>query len=94
MNRKAGYLFAIVLILLLLPTGCIPNKFKIETTSELGPNTLSRIDDLNGVLDRGVEIGPETRATIEMLNDTISEGIKFGFTDDMLARVDAMLSIV
>ncbi|MFN2275268.1 MAG: PKD domain-containing protein, partial [Anaerolineales bacterium] len=68
--------------------------FKIETTSELGPNTLSRIDDLNGVLDRGVEIGPETRATIEMLNDTISEGIKFGFTDDMLARVDAMLSIV
>jgi PKD repeat protein len=94
MKRKISCFCGMVVVLLLLSTACIPKKFKIETTSELGPNTLARVDDLNDVLDRGVEIGPETRATIEMLNETISEGIRFGFTDDMLARIDQLLAMV
>lgn len=94
MKRKTLSLSIIAILLLLLATSCIPKKFKIETTSELGPNTLSRVDDLNDVLDRGVEIGPETRATIEMLNETISEGVRFGFTEDMMARIDTLLGMV
>jgi PKD repeat protein len=77
-------------------TSCnlIPKKFKIETSSELGPETLSRIDDVNQVLDRGIEIGPETRASIESINETIADGIKFGFTEDNLTRVDELLGII
>ncbi len=72
----------------------IPSHFEVETTSELGANTLERIDDLNEVLERGVEIGPETRDTIEELNETISDGVRFGFTEDTLERVDRLLAIV
>ena len=82
--------------ILLLTASCnlVPSHFSIETTSELGPDTLARVDDLNDVLERGVEIGPETRATIDELNQTVRDGIKFGFTEDSLARVDRLLSIV
>lgn len=83
-------------ILLLFAAGCnlVPSHFSIDTTSELGPDTLARVDDLNAMLDRGVEIGPETRATIDELNQTVRDGIKLGFTEDSLARVDRLLSIV
>ena len=94
MKRKTLSLSIITIFLLLLATACIPDKFKIETTSELGPNTLSRVDDLNDVLDRGVEIGPETRATIEMLNETISEGVRFGFTEDIRDLIYTLLVLV
>ena len=78
-----------------LLAGCnLPGPLEIETTSELGPSTLSRIDDLNGVLERGVEIGPETRQTIDELNQTIRDGVRLGFTEDSLARVDRLLAIV
>jgi PKD repeat protein len=72
----------------------IPKNFKIETTSELGPDTLSRIDEINAMLEKGIEIGPETRSSIESLNDTIADGVKFGFTEDTLNRVDNLLGIV
>ncbi len=66
----------------------------VETTSELGQNTLDRIDDINDTLGSGVEVGPETRETIEELNETIANGIKAGFDDDTLARVDELLRVV
>jgi PKD repeat protein len=96
MEKKLIILFVVLMFILTLGTGCnlVPSHFEIETTSELGQNTLSRIDDLNAMLDRGVEIGPETRATIEELNQTIADGLRFGFTEDTLARVDNLLSIV
>jgi PKD repeat protein len=72
----------------------IPDHFEIDTTSELGPDTLDRIDDLNDTLERGVEIGPETRRTIEELNKTIADGLEFGFTEETLARVDVLLKMV
>jgi PKD repeat protein len=86
----------VMIIAMLIAPACnlIPSHFEIETTSELGPDTLARIDDVNDVLERGVEIGPETRATIEELNQTVRDGIKFGFTEDSLARVDRMLDLV
>jgi PKD repeat protein len=63
----------------------------VETTSELGASTLSRIDDLNDMLDRGVEIGPETRDLIEQLNETIRNGVTAGFDEATLQRVDELL---
>jgi PKD repeat protein len=72
----------------------VPSHFEIDTTSELGPDTLQRIDALNETLGTGLEIGPETRATIEELNQTIREGARVGFTEDTLARVDALLALV
>ncbi len=101
MKRRALILATMLAMLSALTGGCggwnplgIPTHFEIETTSELGSNTLSRIDDLNDVLERGVEVGPETRGTIEELNDTIRDGIRFGFTEDSLARVDRLLAMV
>ena len=86
-------------VLSALIAGCgnllgIPTHFEVETTSELGPNTLERIGDLNQVLERGMEVGPDTRATIEELNETIRDGVRFGFTEDTLDRVDRLLAIV
>ncbi len=72
----------------------IPRSFEIETTSELGPDTLERVDKLNDTLATGIEIGPETRVTIEELNRTIDEGLEFGFTDSTLQRVDILLSMI
>lgn len=95
--RKTGYFQVItVLLILIAATACsmIPKNFEIETTSELGPDTLARIDDINDMLDRGVEIGPETRAMIDDLNATIAEGVEFGFKEGTLDRVDALLDII
>lgn len=94
MKRRIAAMCGLFALVIPMVVGCIPDTFKIETTSELGPNTLSRIDDLNDMLDRGIEIGPETRATIEELNQTIRDGINFGFTDATLDRVDRLLGIV
>jgi PKD repeat protein len=96
MKRKVLHVIFFLLIISVISSACnlIPKKLKIETSSELGPETLSRIDDINQVLDRGVEIGPETRQSIESINQTIAEGVKFGFTGDNLERIDEMLRIV
>ncbi len=96
MMSRAVFASLALVAAMLLATACnlIPKNFKIETTSELGPDTLDRIDDLNAMLDRGVEIGPETRATIDELNQTVRDGIKVGFTEDSLTRVDRLLDMV
>jgi hypothetical protein len=66
----------------------------INTTSELGDNTLERIDDINDILASGLEVGPETRETIESLNETIANGLKAGFDEETLSRVDELLRVV
>jgi PKD repeat protein len=66
----------------------------INTTSELGDNTLARVDAINETLATGIEVGPETRETIEELNKTIADGLKAGFDQDTLDRVDHLLRIV
>jgi len=89
MNARKLTLVIFVTLLLLMGSACkhlVPDHFEIETTSELGPNTLDRIDDLNDTIATGVEIGPETRAIIEQLNETINEGLEFGFKPDILDR--------
>ena len=95
-RQKAFFIFLLVLSLISV-AGCkklVPSKFEIETSSELGPNTLDRIDDLNDTIATGVEIGPETRATIDELNKTVEEGLEFGFKEDTLQRVDVLLGMV
>jgi PKD repeat protein len=97
MNARKVTLVVFITLLLLMISACkslIPDHFEIETTSELGPNTLDRIDDLNDTMATGVEIGPETRAIIEQLNETINDGLEFGFTPDTLDRIDVLLGIV
>ena len=97
MSWKKQVLILVLCLMLTFAAGCkklIPSHFEIETTSELGPDTLGRIDDLNDTLATGMEIGPETRATIEELNKTIDEGLEFGFTDSTLQRVDVLLNMV
>jgi PKD repeat protein len=86
----------ILALALIFSTGCnlIPSHFEIETTSELGPNTLDRIDDINDTLATGIEIGPETRQVIESLNETIDDGLEFGFTPETLQRIDILLAMV
>jgi PKD repeat protein len=95
-NPRPVVVTLVMVIAMLIAPACnlIPSHFEIETTSELGPDTLARIDDVNDVLERGMEIGPETRATIDELNQTVRDGIEFGFTEDSLARVDRMLDLV
>jgi len=100
MNRRGLALSVSLIVLSTMLGGCgwnplgIPSHFEIDTTSELGPDTLGRIDDLNDTLERGMEIGPETRRTIEELNKTIADGVKLGFTEETLARVDVLLRMV
>ncbi len=90
----------LIMVLSVLLSSCgwnplgIPTKFEIETTSELGPDTLSRIDKLNETIASGIEVGPETRKVIEELNQTISQGIKGGFDDETLQRIDRLLRVV
>lgn len=80
--------------------GCIPSDFnfglkaEIETSSELGPDTLARIDAVNRTLATGMEIGPETRQVIRELNETIRQGVKAGFDEATLKRVDSLLRVV
>ena len=94
-QRVPRIVFSLVLLIAFI-TACnmIPKNFKIDTTSELGPDTLSRIDDINAMLDRGVEIGPETRESIDSINQTIADGVKLGFTEDTLERVDDLLGVI
>lgn len=100
MKRILGNVLIVVLLVLLSAScGIIPDNFNfgidanVNTTSEIGQNTLDRIDAVNETIASGVEIGPETRSTIEELNKTIANGIKAGFDDDTLSRVDELLRI-
>ena len=95
MNRRKIFLIVLIGIVgMISACNLVPSHFEIETTSELGPNTLDRIDDLNDTIATGVEIGPETRAIIEQLNQTIADGLEFGFTPETLSRIDVLLEIV
>jgi len=98
MKTRQVILPLILAVVLIISTGCslvkIPDQFEIETSSELGPNTLDRIDDLNDTIATGVEIGPETRDLIDSLNETIEEGLEFGFTPETLTRIDVLLAMV
>lgn len=101
MRRHARFLHMVfVLLVVISSAGCnlIPSAFDVdldvETTSELGPDTLERIDAVNDTLATGIEIGPETRGVISELNQTIANGVKAGFDEDTLARVDELLRVV
>jgi len=96
MNFRKAFLVIVISLVLVFASACnlVPSSFEIETTSELGPNTLDRIDDLNDTIATGVEIGPETRAIIEQLNQTVADGLEFGFTPETLSRIDVLLGIV
>ncbi|MGB2955366.1 MAG: PKD domain-containing protein [Anaerolineales bacterium] len=96
MNFRKAFLVIVISLVLVFGSACnlVPSHFEIETTSELGPNTLDRIDDLNDTIATGVEIGPETRAIIEQLNQTIADGLEFGFKPETLSRIDVLLGIV
>ena len=97
MKSRQVFLLLILTLVLVTGTACkklIPSSFEISTTSELGPNTLDRIDDLNDTIATGVEIGPETRDLIESLNETIDDGLEFGFTPETLQRIDILLTMV
>jgi len=96
MKNQWRILTVILFLVLMFSAACnlIPSHFEIETTSELGPNTLGRIDDINDTLATGIEIGPETRQVIENLNETIADGLEFGFTPETLQRIDILLAMV
>jgi len=78
--KRAMFFFVSILFLLAAPGCNIPTSFnleaEVETTSELGPDTLARVDAVNDTLATGVEVGPETREVIRELNETIQQGIK------------------
>ena len=89
-------------IFIFLFSACIPDNFNIglnanvdvETSSDLGQDTLDRIDAINDTIATGFEVGPETRDVIKDLNETIKNGVKGGFDEDTLARVDELLRVV
>jgi PKD repeat protein len=95
--KRLLYLFMIMVCCLF---ACIevPSQFgvdlNVETSSELGPDTLARIDAVNQTLATGLEVGPETRQVIRELNQTIRQGVKTGFDEATLARVDDLLRVV
>ena len=100
---KSKILFCgLLIILTFISASCdiIPSDFNfnvnadIDTTSELGPETLDRVDAVNDTLATGIEVGPETRETIAELNETLANGIKAGFDEETLARVDELLRVV
>ena len=66
----------------------------IDTMSELGPDTLARIDEINRTLTEGVNLGDETRQMVNDLNETLRQGVKAGFDDATLERVDRMISLL
>jgi len=100
--KNGLFILGLFVIVLSLATGCdiIPENFNfginadINTTSELGQETLDRVDAVNETIANGLEVGPETRATIEELNQTIANGLKAGFDEETLARVDELLRVV
>ncbi len=93
-------LFCLFMLLACCQSACvdIPSQFgfdvNLETSSELGPDTLARIDAVNQTLATGIEVGPETRQVIRELNQTIRQGVKGGFDEATLARVDELLRVV
>lgn len=95
---KTRSLLLVLLLGLLLAACDIPSRFNVdmnvETTSELGPDTLARIDAVNRTLATGMEVGPETRQVIRELNETIRQGVKGGFDEATLRRVDDLLRVV
>jgi PKD repeat protein len=106
--RSKVLFFYILVVLTFVLSSCdiIPSDFNfginanvaadvdIETTSDLGEDTLERIDAVNETIANGFEVGPETRKTIDELNQTIKNGVKAGFDDKTLARVDELLRVV
>jgi PKD repeat protein len=72
----------------------IPRDLTIETKSELGPETLARIDAINQALRDGPNIGAETRDLIREVNETIRNGIKAGLDDATLSRIDRLLTAI
>jgi PKD repeat protein len=96
------FFYGLLMILVIISASCdiIPSDFNfavnanIDTTSELGPDTLERVDAVNETLATGIEVGPETRASIDELNKTLADGIKAGFDEETLARVDELLRVV
>jgi PKD repeat protein len=92
------HLIGMIALAVVFTTACgnlIPSNmnFNIETSSELGPDTLSRIDQVNETLATGIEVGPETRDVIRELNQTIQQGVKAGFDEATLSRVDDLLRV-
>jgi PKD repeat protein len=103
MKRRALYLcLCAVLTLVFSACDLIPSDFNfgvdanidVETTSDLGEDTLERIDAINETIANGFEVGPETRDVISELNQTIKDGIKAGFDEETLSRVDDLLRVV
>jgi PKD repeat protein len=103
MKRRALCLsLSVVLTLIISACDLIPSDFNfgvnanidVETTSDLGEDTLERIDAVNETIANGFEVGPETRDVINELNQTIKDGVKAGFDEETLARVDDLLRVV
>jgi PKD repeat protein len=102
--KRRSLLLSISFVLILVFSACdlIPSDFNfgvnanidVETTSDLGEDTLERIDAVNETIANGFEVGPETRDVINELNQTIKDGIKAGFDEETLARVDDLLRVV
>lgn len=97
MRRISLFLSWLLLAALLLSScgGWDPlglGNIRIETTSELGPETLARVDAINQTIARGVEVGPETREVIRELNETIKQGVKVGLDEATLERIDRLLA--
>jgi PKD repeat protein len=102
MGRKSTFFCGLMILMTIISVGCdvIPSNFNfginadIDTTSEIGDNTLERIDAINETIANGFEVGPETRDLIDELNETLANGVKAGFDDETLARVDELLRVI
>lgn len=95
--RRIFFLLTIFLLVTLIMSACDwdplgLSNIRIETTSELGPETLARVDAINQTLATGVEVGPETRQVIRELNETIRNGVKVGLDEATLERIDRLLA--
>lgn len=96
--RRRTLVLTTLLLTMLLSSACGDwdplglGNIRIETTSELGPDTLARVDAINQTIATGVEIGPETRQVIRELNETLQQGARVGLDDATLERVDRLLA--
>ena len=99
--HKLRLISACILLVGLLVSACdwdplglssIKADVKLNTSSELGPETLARIDEINKTLASGIEIGPETRDLIREINNTLAQGAKVGLDEATLERIDALLA--
>jgi len=101
MKRRLNIAFnVLIIVVVMVSCNMIPSSFDVgmdvdvDTTSELGADTLERIDEINETIATGFEVGPETREVINELNETIRDGVKAGFDGETLARVDELLRVV